>query len=255
MASTVVKYRRKSRPDDILDTMNKARGFTIVELLIVIVVIAILAAVTIVAYNGIQNRAQDSAAQATARNIEVKLASFFVTDSTYPTSITACPPTSSQLCVNASDDTTFLYTSNPAGGVGYIVRTEPTYDLAVMGTGRFLYKGHGERTGTNEFMQYSDLAPYIDKYGLRKYELSFDLKSADTSSASNVSVYFQNGSATRYNMGLYPVAATTSYKHYTITFTPTLTNAGIPTAMLAFYGTYSTGNRPYIKDVQLKLAP
>ena len=32
-------------------------GFTIVELLIVIVVIAILAAITIVAYNGIQNRA------------------------------------------------------------------------------------------------------------------------------------------------------------------------------------------------------
>lgn len=39
---------------------GRQHGFTIVELLIVIVVIAILAAITIVAYNGIQARAQDS---------------------------------------------------------------------------------------------------------------------------------------------------------------------------------------------------
>ncbi|MBM3210179.1 prepilin-type N-terminal cleavage/methylation domain-containing protein [Candidatus Saccharibacteria bacterium] len=43
------------------------RGFTIVELLIVIVVIAILASITIVAYNGIQTRATN-----TARYNEIK---------------------------------------------------------------------------------------------------------------------------------------------------------------------------------------
>lgn len=48
--------------------MKRARitlreGFTIVELLIVIVVIAILAAITIVSYNGITNKANDTAVQ------------------------------------------------------------------------------------------------------------------------------------------------------------------------------------------------
>lgn len=43
---------------------NKNSGFTIVELLIVIVVIGILAAITIVAYNGIQERARLASAKA-----------------------------------------------------------------------------------------------------------------------------------------------------------------------------------------------
>ncbi|MDX2776629.1 type II secretion system protein [Streptomyces caniscabiei] len=52
--------------------MKDERGFTIVELLIVIVVIAILAAIVIVAYNGVQNRAKSSAGQATANSLVKK---------------------------------------------------------------------------------------------------------------------------------------------------------------------------------------
>lgn len=43
-----------------LGTSRRTKGFTIVELLIVIVVIAVLVAVTVVAYNGIQQRARNS---------------------------------------------------------------------------------------------------------------------------------------------------------------------------------------------------
>ena len=52
-----------------LKSMNrKAHGFTIVELLIVIVVIAILAAISVAAYTNIKDRANQSANQATVRS-------------------------------------------------------------------------------------------------------------------------------------------------------------------------------------------
>ena len=47
----------------------KNQGFTIVELLIVVVVVAILAAITIVSYNGITNRANTSAAASLASTL------------------------------------------------------------------------------------------------------------------------------------------------------------------------------------------
>jgi general secretion pathway protein G len=49
---------------------QKQPGFTIVELLIVIVVIGILAAITIVAYNGVQSKARTTAVTADLRSIE-----------------------------------------------------------------------------------------------------------------------------------------------------------------------------------------
>lgn len=48
-------------------------GFTIVELLIVVVVLAILAAIVLVSYNGITNQANDSARLADASTIEKAL--------------------------------------------------------------------------------------------------------------------------------------------------------------------------------------
>ena len=61
-------------------------GFTIVELLIVIVVIGILAAITIVAYNGIQNRANDTTIQSDLSAMAKSLELHKVDTSAYPAS-------------------------------------------------------------------------------------------------------------------------------------------------------------------------
>lgn len=67
-------------------SQRTSHGFTIVELLIVIVVIGILAAITIVAYNGVQNRASDTAVQSDLRQIASKMEEFKVNsaDENYP---------------------------------------------------------------------------------------------------------------------------------------------------------------------------
>ncbi|MFZ3009800.1 MAG: prepilin-type N-terminal cleavage/methylation domain-containing protein, partial [Candidatus Microsaccharimonas sp.] len=86
---------------------DKSNGFTIVELLIVIVVIGILAAITIVAYNGIQNRSKVASLQADITNGVKVLESYKVTQGSeqYPTTLATAN-------VKSSPGTTFTYYYN-----------------------------------------------------------------------------------------------------------------------------------------------
>ena len=63
---------------------RKKSGFTIVELLIVIVVIAILAAITIVAYNGIRQRANNNAIIHSVSQTIKSIQSYYAATSEYP---------------------------------------------------------------------------------------------------------------------------------------------------------------------------
>jgi len=86
--------------------VRRSSGFTIVELLIVIVVIAILAAITIVAYNGIQNRAKTSAAQTAVSQASKKIQVYSVQNSDqYPASLSA-------IDLADTDSIKYLYSSD-----------------------------------------------------------------------------------------------------------------------------------------------
>ncbi len=108
-----------------------------------------------------------------------------------------------------------------------------------------------------EYMQYEDLAPYIDNNGLGKYFLSFDIKSENINKKSTILVYFQNGTEAKYMLckdenseinGI-SVNVTTDYQHKNLNFYVTYKNPSETKAMLAFYGIYDTGNYPVVKNV------
>ncbi|MCC4268022.1 prepilin-type N-terminal cleavage/methylation domain-containing protein [Microbacterium schleiferi] len=127
MARRASRTSFESRHDSPAAASSRGRGFTIVELLIVIVVIAILAAITIVAYNGIQDRAKASAAQAAAKQAYTTIAGYAVEHAdTYPADLATAGlansgDTSYQYRVdNAANPKTFCLTTTK-NSVSYFV--------------------------------------------------------------------------------------------------------------------------------------
>ena len=90
---------------------NTKSGFTIVELLIVIVVIAILAAVTVVGFNGVQRRANEATAATDLRNVSLALETIYLDAGSYPTSLPTSFKTSPKISLNLKDA--------PSGSVRY----------------------------------------------------------------------------------------------------------------------------------------
>ena len=111
-------------------------GFTIVELLVVIVVIGILAAITIVSYSGISSKAITASLTSDLSNASKQLKLFQVDNSTYPTTIDcSIPDSTTNKCIKSSTGTTYTYqvnnTSSPQTFTIYATKTssDTTYRI------------------------------------------------------------------------------------------------------------------------------
>ncbi len=141
------------QPPAILAVMRKSTsGFTIVELLIVIVVIGILAAITIVAFNGVQQSANDTRGLQDIASIRKALEQYKVLNGQYPaatnldtnhaswqasvntdTWLTSLNSVARSLPVDPINDATHLYTyyRSAAGTQGCDPSAGPFYVLVI----------------------------------------------------------------------------------------------------------------------------
>jgi len=105
-------------------------GFTIVELLIVIVIIGILAAITIVSFNGVTSKANISKSQSDLKNMQKLIEMYKVDNGTYP---------------NTSQTWYFSDAAGASGGDGFIPGIVPTYakSLPRPTAGAYIYISNG----------------------------------------------------------------------------------------------------------------
>lgn len=89
-------------------SINRKYGFTIVELLIVIVVIGILAAITVVAYNGVQGRARDTQRVQNMQSIVKALELYKTTNGIYPAAVATANASGWEVSHDGTTATNFL---------------------------------------------------------------------------------------------------------------------------------------------------
>lgn len=104
------------------------KGFTIVELLIVVIIIAILATITIIAFNGISQRSKVSAALSATQQLGKKIETYRIdNDGNYPVNKAALGIADPNVTyVQYGGGTGFCASSNNSGVTYYISHLQPT---------------------------------------------------------------------------------------------------------------------------------
>lgn len=161
-------------------------GFTLIELLIVIVVIGILAAITLVAYNGVQAKAQDSNRQSGISDIAKALQLYYIDNGTYP--VSSC---TSSCAINGSwsDTNDGSWQNLVSQLVPQYVSSLPTDPNPTLGTSPISAGNYG-------YAYYANKGAYCGTQPGQMYILVYQL-------AANSQANVSNGACTTNPLGFY----------------------------------------------------
>lgn len=110
---------------------NKQPGFTIVELLIVIVVIGILAAITIVAFNGVTTKAENTKTVSGVESYAKLIRSYAAEKGQYPVTGYACLGPLGTRCANTDDGTAACFGAGGASAQSSLLNAIATVSSSI----------------------------------------------------------------------------------------------------------------------------
>lgn len=137
----IIGYNKNDKEKCTISYMKKTTsGFTIVELLIVIVVIGVLAAITIVAYNGMQNRARDAQRLQDIKSIAKALEIYKAQTGSYPVAVGSTGQGGWEMSVPTAGNSDFLAVLRTSGILSKVpIDPTNTGDMNTAGSKLYAY--------------------------------------------------------------------------------------------------------------------
>jgi prepilin-type N-terminal cleavage/methylation domain-containing protein len=108
---TNLHQKRKERIH--MENKTQDKGFTLVELLIVIVILGILATVTVFAVRGITDKGQENACEVEQRTLDTAIEAYYAQNQADPATVAALTGGTTALLKQAPDTAKFTFAAGP----------------------------------------------------------------------------------------------------------------------------------------------